>query len=551
MSRLPPILVVLLVSALAPSAAGAAAATEPPMVAAPKAVCGPGSAPEPGLQGRMAREDVESGAAADGYRCNITVVGRSGETGGFKVLRYVDRAGRECAYYDTTLLFPTNTFNLSLEPTGVAVLDMSDPAKPVRTTTLSTPAMQSPHESLNISVKRGLLAAVAGNPAFLPGVVDVYDLSEDCRHPVLKASAPVGFLGHESGMAPDGKTFYATSIGSGQTTPVDISDPSLPRTLGVYEFNSHGMSVSDDGNRGFMASGSGLRIVDLTEVQQRKPSPAVPEISRLEWPNMTIPQVAHPVTIRGRPYVVEVDEYSEAEDGDFAAHGPRVGAARIIDISDERKPRVVSNIRLEVHQPEHRAAIAGDYGAQNPTQGYAAHYCNVPRRADPGIVACSMILSGLRVFDIRDPRRPREIAYFAAPPDNVSLTGGPTIDERANWAMSQPEFVPERGEIWYSDGTSGFWALKVSPKVWPFPKAAGCARKARIRLPGLPGWRIVRADARRGGKRVASRRGRSVRVLRVPRGARPATVRIRLVAVNRRGERRVVKITRRVKACRA
>ena len=464
-----PLLLVALIVCLVP----AAHAAEPPLTPAPEANCGPGSVPEPGLQGRVAKEDVESGKAADGYRCNITVVGQTGETGGFKVLRYVDAVGHECAYYDTTLLFPTNTFNLSLELTGVAVLDMSDPANPVRTASLVTPAMQSPHESVNISVRRGLLAAVAGNPAFAPGVVDVYDISGDCRQPVLKSSVPVGFLGHESGMAPDGNTFYATSIGSGHTTPVDISDPSVPKPLGIFEFNSHGMTVSDDGMRGYMASGDGLIIVDLTEIQQRKPDPQIPEISRLTWPNMTVPQVAHPVTIGGKPYLVEVDEYSTGEDGSgVAAHGPRVGAARIIDISDETKPRVVSNIRLEVHQPENRQAIADDYGAQNPTQGYAAHYCNVPRREDPGIMACSMILSGLRVFDIRDPEQPREIAYFVAPPDTISTTGGPVIDERANWAMSQPDFVPERGEIWYSDGTSGFYVLKVSPDVWPFPSSA-------------------------------------------------------------------------------
>ena len=132
---------------------------------------------------------------------------------------------------------------------------------------------------------------------------------------------------------------------------------------------------------------------------------------------MTIPQVAHPVTIDGKPYLVEVDEYSSGEDGSgVSANGPRVGAARIIDISDEKQPKVVSDIRLEVHQPEHRAAIAGDYGAQNPTQGYAGHYCNVPSRVDPGIMACSMILSGLRVFDIRDPAHPKEIAYFLRRP---------------------------------------------------------------------------------------------------------------------------------------
>ena len=132
--------------------------------------------------------------------------------------RYVDRAGRECAYYDTTLLFPTNALSLSGEPTGVAVLDMTDPAKPVRTTTLVTPAMQTPHESLNISVERGLLAAVMGNPAFAPGVVDVYDISERLPAPGAHGQrCRSGVFGHESGMAPDGKTFYPTSIGTDQT----------------------------------------------------------------------------------------------------------------------------------------------------------------------------------------------------------------------------------------------------------------------------------------------------------------------------------------------
>jgi hypothetical protein len=192
--------------------------------------------------------------------------------------------------------------------------------------------------------------------------------------------------------------------------------------------------------------------------------------------------------------------------------------------------------------------IAGDYGAQNPTQGYAAHYCNVPRRKNPGIMACSMILSGLRVFDIRDPRRPKEIAYFVAPPDTISDTGGPVIDERANWAMAQPDFVPERGEIWYSDGTSGFWALKVDPKIWPFPRA--CASRARIRLPRFDNRRIVRAVARSQGKRIAKRRGKNVRALRVPRGDDAKRVRIRLVTRGRSGKKRVVVITRRIRPCR-
>jgi hypothetical protein len=167
---------------------------------------------------------------------------------------------------------------------------------------------------------------------------------------------------------------------------------------------------------------------------------------------------------------------------------------------------VFSNIRLEVHQPENRAAIAGDPGAQSPVQGYAGHYCNVPQRVEPGILACSMIVSGLRVFDIRDPEHPREIAYHVARPSTVAVTGTPIIDERANYAMSQPAFAPERGEIWYSDGTSGFYALRMDPAVWPFhvPRGArGCVeRKGFAARPrGRPvRIEVVRAsDARRGG----------------------------------------------------
>ena len=32
----------------------------------------------------------------------------------------------------------------------------------------------------------------------------------------------------------------------------------------------------------------------------------------------------------------------------------------------------------------------------------------------------------------------------------------------SNWAMSSPSFVPERDEIWYSDGLSGFYAVRVT-----------------------------------------------------------------------------------------
>jgi hypothetical protein len=42
----------------------------------------------------------------------------------------------------------------------------------------------------------------------------------------------------------------------------------------------------------------------------------------------------------------------------------------------------------------------------------------------------------------------------------------------ANSAFSSPSFVPERGEIWYSDGDTGFYAVRLTNGVWPMAAPA-------------------------------------------------------------------------------
>lgn len=471
------------VAAATPAAAQQAPASPP---STPRAVCGPGAIPEPGIQGRVPADDVAAGGAAKGYRCNAEVVGTEGLNAGFKVERYVDAAGHECAFYDTTAVFPTDA---AQSPSGVAVLDMSDPRKPRRTTTLMTAAMLTPHESLLVNAKRGLLAAVSGNLVTEPGILDVYDVSKDCRQPVLASTTPFGVLGHESGFAPDGKTFYSSSLGGGTVTAIDLADPTRPVPLFVGNYDTHAITISDDGNRAYLAAGAGfprnevglggkvdgLVVLDVSEIQARKANPQVREISSLTWPIVTIPQTALPITIGGRPYLFEVDEFAYDDSFRVQSNGPRVGAARIIDIADEKKPAVVSDLRLAVHQRDVRPSLAGDPGATAPGAGYAGHYCAVPRRDDPQIVACSFLASGLRVFDIRNPKVPREIAYYVAP----VAPGGP-----ANLAYSSPTFVPERQEIWYSDADRGFIALRLTNGVWPTAK--GAAAPVRPTRPAAP-----------------------------------------------------------------
>jgi hypothetical protein len=36
--------------------------------------------------------------------------------------------------------------------------------------------------------------------------------------------------------------------------------------------------------------------------------------------------------------------------------------------------------------------------------------------------------------------------------------------------MSAPAFVPERGEIWYADGNSGFYNVRITNGMWPFKR---------------------------------------------------------------------------------
>ena len=438
----------------------------------PKADCGPGSNPEPGLQGRVSREEVDSGRAREGYTCNTKELGHFGLRGGYKVERYIDRAGHECAYYDTSLAFPKDVPETGPTETGVFVLDMSDPSNPVRTDTLRTPAMLSPHESMALNERRGLLVAVSSTLAFAPGFIDVYDVTQDCRHPVLRSSLRLAGVGHEGSFAPDGRTYYSSGLDSEIITAVDLSNPDLPVPIwGARMGASHGLSISDDGNRLYLTTRVGLTIADVSEVQRRVPNPQVRVLSALTWPTVSTPQMTIPVTIDGHPYLVEIDE--------FASDADVVGAARIIDIADERKPKVISDIRLEVHQPENRAMLRQDYGAsrseRDEFQGYTGHYCEVPWRHEPGVLACTMILSGIRLFDIRDAFEPREIAYFVAPSVPAPIDRTTSTGAGVNYAMAKPAFAPERREIWYSDGNKGFYALRVTNGVWPSARDA-CPR---------------------------------------------------------------------------
>lgn len=440
-----------------------------------RAVCGPGSRPEPDLQGRVPVQDKEDGGslrAFQGYSCNLEPVGKEGDGALWQMAWYED-----CAYYGLGVFFAQgNTAGFvpgapNVPGGGTAVVDVSDPANPVRTLTLTSPAMMDPWETLKVNERRGLLAGSSVSiegPAF-----DLYDIKKgaatDCKTPVLTASSTMGRMGHEGEWSPDGMTYWSSGFIVPATTAIDVSNPYLPVTVATINDGVHGLSLNEAGTRLYAAEFTregaeegepvnGFEIWDTTSIQNRGSSATTnvvptPLVGAVYWEDGSTAQMTIPVTIQGKPYVIFIDEGGQ-------------GMARIIDISDEKNPAVVSKLKLEINMPDAAPLRIVDGmapGEDNSGSGgflYQGHYCSVPQLVEPGIVACSYFWSGVRVFDIRDPRNPKEIAYYIPPLDEG--------DDGNAHASSAIRLIPERGEMWFTNQNTGFHVVRFTNGVWPF-----------------------------------------------------------------------------------
>ena len=514
-----------------------------------RAECGPGSSPETALQGQVPRSDRDSGRSRSGYWCNLERIGWFQGEGA----SWVSPSYAHCAYVATRLAGDARS-------PGVQVLDVSDAEHPRRTATLTSPAMRGPWETLKVNAERGLLAAVSAGPPFGEGAAffDVYDIGSDCAHPRLlnsvsesALSAPANTLGHEGGFSPDGRTYWSTFAIQGTITAIDIADPGAPRILytGKTGTGNHGFGFSDDGRRLYLAHAgrpdggsvldgdsltpNGLQVFDVSEIQDRRPAPRIHEISRLFWTDGATGQHELPISYGGRPHLVHVDEQ-------FA------GAARIIDLGDEKAPRTVARLRLEIQMPGREQLRRGDT-TRSETFGYDGHYCEADRPADPTLLACGYFASGIRVFDIRDPLAPREVAYYNPPAQAGEGDRLPSSEHAAtdgdlttDWCTSPPRFVGD--QLWVTCQDNGFMVLRFTDRA-PVPAAglpspAQCVGRTfvfRIRR----GLRRVRVYV--DGRRVRVR-GRRVRV-----HVRGGTARVRLVARTRGGRR--VRVRRTYRAC--
>jgi hypothetical protein len=262
----------------------------------------------------------------------------------------------------------------------------------------------------------------------------------------------------------------------------------------------HGLSVSDDGNRGYFVSigglggdpndianpavpaNNGLLIYDLTDVQARRVNPSVPLVSSIFWKDGSVAQHTINTRIKGKPYIIFIDEggsggiSSAAQEGAACANNMTpFPMARIIDIGDETHPKIVSKLMLEVHDPANCDKVLPDLTGLL-TFTYGAHYCSVDNIHRATTLACGYFNSGIRVFDIRDPIRPREIAYYnpagtttASSGSNHARAGGwLTQPGGPDWCNAQVHMDAEQGTLWTTCQDNGLLSLKFTHNAWPF-----------------------------------------------------------------------------------
>ncbi len=469
---------------LLPVLALALVCSSTPARAAPTTVdgvaCSPGDLVETGVQGLVPLADQVSGRSTRGYGCNLRLVGSNdlaGRGGDTQMTWY-----GECAYRSSS----------GSGGDAVAVLEVRDPRKPTMVKLLQEPAWAGKggtlgiHEGLTVSEKRGILVIPLGTGLW------AYDV-RDCRRPrllgtfdfglppgdVLK-NLPRGDDGIHSGkLSPDGTLYYATDLGFGPgsatgpcLTIVDLRDLRRMKLVTRWQSDTpcHDLSLSPDGERAYIgwyapnyghpsavvgaftptaasASFSGLRVVDVSQVQAHRPSPVLTVLSSLTGGRQHTETVTR---IKGRTYVIAAEE----------AVCPG-GNGRIVDVTDPRKPVQVAELPLGVNQQENCGTMRED------TEGeillYTSHYVSVDDPANASLAFVTWYSSGLRVFDVRDPAHPREVAYLNPP---VGPDAGVSHDSSTTYTR----YLPRTGQVWFGSAVRGFVVAELAPALRPLAK---------------------------------------------------------------------------------
>lgn len=407
---------------------------------------------ETGMQGQVPAADQDSGVAAAGYCRNFEMLATTPVEAGTErgnVARF-----EHCAYSGTT------------DDPGLAVVDISDPTAPL--TVASFPGVGHTWDTLAVDRERRILVAKTrmatddplGGAVGSAGFV-IFSIGEDCTDLRERGTFDMGrglsetpfasrqaLAAHEFQVTPDGRAVVISlsipDLGLGRAgTPsmiiADIRDLDTPRLLTTVDLSAllreQGVAAAALGTHDFDFNPAGTRMyAGLFTGQQQGATPnpvwrgtAILDTSRLWDEEVAVVRVLSGVgghTVRwGR--VGERELLVTNTEFDCLNGAPVYAPAglQIVDITDERAPRVLSNPTLEVNAtPANCLATAPDR-----TSNWA-HFGNFDDRDDARLYFATWSNSGVRAFDLRDPAKPVEVAYVNPSAGEASAYSYPTYE---------------------------------------------------------------------------------------------------------------------------
>ena len=358
---------------------------------------------------------------------------------------------------------------------GWSVLDVTDPTTPQLVTYIPGPENTW---TIQIQVAEGKMITALERIAPGWGGVDgqafaegffIFDVSEPTK-PRRIGHFQTGSTGTHRNFYDGGNFIHAAAGAPGMARKiyriVDIADPAKPREVGQFslpeqasgaatsglKFSLHG-PAHIEGTRAYLPYGDGGAIIlDISELSRPR------MVSQLAFRGITATQGIHTFLPLPRRRIALVNDEAIRENGD-----ENLNMAGVVDISNESQPRLISLFPLP--EPPAETGLnnfyekGGRFGPHN--QHHPNHQACLEERDDMAYL--TYFNAGLRIYDIRDPRAPKEIAYFI-PPDPKTRIG-----TKPSQLVAQTEdvLVDRRGCVYISDKNQGIYILKLN-KVWPY-----------------------------------------------------------------------------------
>jgi hypothetical protein len=401
---------------------------------------------------------------------NMKQVGFSalgGRFGGFKI------AIKHTAN-DKWYLYSGHSFNQ-----GWSIVDVTDPANPryvkfmpfVTNDKSIITAQVTLHDNLMITSLNSFRPQKNPLPAIL-----LWDIS-DPENPKQVGSWQGGATGAHRNSYPGGKYAYLSTSYPGFKLHImvilDVSDPAHPKEVGKYwqpgqkdgeppaQFPEgfHGpVNVSPDGKMASFGYTPDVVNLDISDPAHPKLIGKLHITEPFAKVGMQSVHTVLPLWDRKLLYVSSEASKERCEDDGLNFAG-------MIDNSNPAKPRLISVFPPPVPPPGLPYTDYCDKGGRFGPHNVSQEIHN-PAIQTPGkLMTIAWFNAGVRVFDISDPRLPKEVGYFIPPerPDAPAQSGAHASP--VDW--SEEIAVDARGNIFMNDDK---WGLFVLRYTGPEPK---------------------------------------------------------------------------------